>query len=618
MTTMRLEMSDATEPPSPTSWKHVVDSMRNMPSHEVPALWVRLMARLSEHPPVAPIGMAQDEWMQICRSQFGVLYQHALNDAGLSNEASHELCSNLPAALNDMRRALQDSIHKQTDFMSTMVEVMRDGHAQPMNLVDGSPSIQIQLDRIEESLQTLERDKVGALTGSLAETRGIIENQNEFLTAMLQLIRDDNSKINEIDNKIHTIQTIMDELRAFQDKIDQMPSAEKVTEIMDTRFEALTKTLQSSAISDKGLEMYDGKINTLLETFQFDFKQYLAEQLEEVKNTNNRVRDGAVDACERHASAVVEMHKLSQTQFVAQFLQDQAANTEKVVEIVVDKLQEKWKADISAMLQGYVANGAMVSAQPSVLEPLTQPATTISKPDKEKAELSVLQRVARRKNLIALLEVNPVPPTEIEAMLNLFWTGFLMHKVDFRENNIAAMQESNGKGSLYIIDGSKFYINPVIITLLLRPHFIHPIKHTDAALKHPFGDFVKDIQGRITENNYIPISLFVLICNKYCIARDSEPYSAFSSYPIHTTGVGEIIRFCYSNNKFDLNWAKCKEFFPSLSGIEMMLKPAPDIAYDSDAWFENELKSSLSDQWLSSMARQTWIASERERPQSPL
>jgi len=294
------------------------------------------------------------------------------------------------------------------------------------------------------------------------------------------------------------------------------------------------------------------------------------------------------------------------------------------VEIVVDKLQEKWRADISAMLQGYVANGAMVSATPpSVLEPLTQPAVTISKPDKERAELIILHKFAHKNKLIALLEVNPVAQHEIEAMLNLFWTGFLIKKDDFQRKPIKGFesnQDANGKGSLYIIDDTRFYINPAIITLLLRPHFIHPINSRPAqyASKHPFADFVINILQKVTTYEYIPISLFVLICNKYCITREAGSSPAFSSYPIHNIGVADTLKFCYSNDNFDLNWSICKEFFPSLSGIEMMLKPAPDIAYDSNAWFENELKSSLSDQWLSSMARQTWIASERERPQSPL
>jgi len=140
MSAMRIDMSDTNKSLSSTSWDQVVGSMRSMPRHEVPALWVRLMAKLAEAPPAAPHGIPYDEWMMVCRSQFHVLYQQAMQDAGLcgaTNESPVEQCSDQmdPAVVSSIKKLaslaeagevvanLQDSLAGIDNLQSSLAKI---------------------------------------------------------------------------------------------------------------------------------------------------------------------------------------------------------------------------------------------------------------------------------------------------------------------------------------------------------------------------------------------------------------------------------------------------------------------------------------------------------------
>ena len=822
MSTMRIDMSDTTKQQSPTSWDQVVDGVRSLPRHEVPALWVRLMARLAESPPSAPFGVSHDEWMHLCRSQFGVLYEHAMRDAGVTNEATNTPCSDgvdpeillslqklsTLAESGDLLKGVGVSLldtHSQVTALSTMIGTLG-GTLSSLDALQSSPAkldeivasqgvitsslmalatdkqgSSAKLDAITLSLAALSRldvlqsspAKLDAITSSLMELRSLdvlqsspakldaitlslaalssldalqsspakLDAITSSLTALSSL-EGSTAKLNEIvhsqamitsslaslsqtiastasheeneQNKqillaisgiqeqlvnsgtlllhvndqftadinslttaIETHQattnsnieklfaaemptlntgvlsrvteatTIMQELHAeqtalimeisntnlakIQTKLDQIPSVESRKRELDEHFTSLIADLRTATKPTPSLS--DEKIDALLASFQRQFSDSLRDQLQELKNSVGNFKDGAVAVCTSVTEASLTMQGLTLTQFMSDYTKNQEANTKQIVQNVTDQLQATWKQDFHIALQEFTASGALMPATTPGLQPTSPPYATAEIPpinmdQKEISDISALVTYATPNNLIGLLEPTTGKNADIENMLQLFWSKSLVFITDFKEISIpnsTTQNQSTGRGKFYIQHNNQFYINRIAIDLLLRKYRIFPsavISSTRPAASGPSNKtppnpvhlFVDNIRNITASHLYIPISLFVKICNRYCIARDGQPGSASSSYTGYTLTNGPLTSFCYSNHDFDLNTGLCNQLFT----IPAPVTGAQLDSYDADDWFETELKSSLSDTWLSSMARQTWIASERELPQSPL
>ena len=72
-------------------WSEIVARTSTLEPHEVPMLWRFLMEELALDPPPIPDGtfMSPAQWLDICRTSYGLFYKHALNEAGVAfhNEA---------------------------------------------------------------------------------------------------------------------------------------------------------------------------------------------------------------------------------------------------------------------------------------------------------------------------------------------------------------------------------------------------------------------------------------------------------------------------------------------------------------------------------------------------
>jgi len=834
MSTMRIDMSDTTKQQSPTSWDQVVDGVRSLPRHEVPALWVRLMARLAESPPSAPFGVSHDEWMHLCRSQFGVLYEHAMRDAGVTNEATNTPCSDgvdpeillslqklsTLAESGDLLKGVGVSLldtHSQVTALSTMIGTLG-GTLSSLDALQSSPA---KLDEIvasqgviTSSLMALATDKQGssakldAITASLAALSSLDALQNspakldaitaslvalssldalhsspakldaitaslaalssldalhnspakldaitaslaalssldalqsspaklDAITASLvalaidkqgssatldaitvssdlikqlvdvskqeqtqrQQVVDDVLLIQQqlaangllllqvnktVDEDIHKLTeaiethqattnsnieklfaeempklndgvivcvreatTIMQDLHTtqadlimeisntnlakMQVKLDQIPSVDSQKHELDEHFKALIADLRP--VTKPTTSLSDEKTSALLASFQTQFSDSLHDQLQALKDSVGNFKEGAVAACTRITDASLVMQEQRITLFVTEYIKNQEANTRQIVRNVTEQLQATWKQDFHIALLEFTASGALMPATTPGLQPTSPPSATAEIPlinisQKEISDISALVTYATPNKLIGLLEPTIGNEVEIEKMLQLFWSKSLAFITDFKDISIpssAQQNQSTGRGKFYIQHGNKFYINKIAINQLLRKHRIFPSATIPAAAStppnkpptHPVHDFVELIKRKTDSCLYIPIALFVSLCNRYCIERQGSPHSASSDYLGYTLTKGSMTSFCHSNSDFDLETDLCTQLFTiPTAPIRAQLD-----SYDADDWFETELKSSLSDTWLSSMARQTWIASERELPQSPL
>ena len=788
MSTMRIDMSDTTKQQSPTSWDQVVDGVRSLPRHEVPALWVRLMARLAESPPSAPFGVSHDEWMHLCRSQFGVLYEHAMRDAGVTNEATNTPCSDgvdpeillslqklsTLAESGDLLKGVGVSLldtHSQVTALSTMIGTLG-GTLSSLDALQSSPA---KLDEIvasqgviTSSLMALATDKQGssakldaitlslaalssldalqsspakldAITASLAALSSLdalqsspakldaitaslvalaIDKQGSSATLdaitvssdlikqlvdvskqeqtqrqqvvddvlliqqqlaangllLLQVNKTVDEDIHKLTEAIETHQattnsnieklfaeempklndgvivcvreatTIMQDLHTtqadlimeisntnlakMQVKLDQIPSVDSQKHELDEHFKALIADLRP--VTKPTTSLSDEKTSALLASFQTQFSDSLHDQLQALKDSVGNFKEGAVAACTRITDASLVMQEQRITLFVTEYIKNQEANTRQIVRNVTEQLQATWKQDFHIALLEFTASGALMPATTPGLQPTSPPSATAEIPlinisQKEISDISALVTYATPNKLIGLLEPTIGNEVEIEKMLQLFWSKSLAFITDFKDISIsssAQQNQSTGRGKFYIQHGNKFYINKIAINQLLRKHRIFPSATIPAAAStppnkpptHPVHDFVELIKRKTDSCLYIPIALFVSLCNRYCIERQGSPHSASSDYLGYTLTKGSMTSFCHSNSDFDLETDLCTQLFTiPTAPIRAQLD-----SYDADDWFETELKSSLSDTWLSSMARQTWIASERELPQSPL
>ena len=788
MSTMRIDMSDTTKQQSPTSWDQVVDGVRSLPRHEVPALWVRLMARLAESPPSAPFGVSHDEWMHLCRSQFGVLYEHAMRDAGVTNEATNTPCSDgvdpeillslqklsTLAESGDLLKGVGVSLldtHSQVTALSTMIGTLG-GTLSSLDALQSSPAkldeivasqgvitsslmalatdkqgSSAKLDAITLSLAALSRldvlqsspAKLDAITSSLMELRSLdvlqsspakldaitaslvalaIDKQGSSATLdaitvssdlikqlvdvskqeqtqrqqvvddvlliqqqlaangllLLQVNKTVDEDIHKLTEAIETHQattnsnieklfaeempklndgvivcvreatTIMQDLHTtqadlimeisntnlakMQVKLDQIPSVDSQKHELDEHFKALIADLRP--VTKPTTSLSDEKTSALLASFQTQFSDSLHDQLQALKDSVGNFKEGAVAACTRITDASLVMQEQRITLFVTEYIKNQEANTRQIVRNVTEQLQATWKQDFHIALLEFTASGALMPATTPGLQPTSPPSATAEIPlinisQKEISDISALVTYATPNKLIGLLEPTIGNEVEIEKMLQLFWSKSLAFITDFKDISIpssAQQNQSTGRGKFYIQHGNKFYINKIAINQLLRKHRIFPSATIPAAAStppnkpptHPVHDFVELIKRKTDSCLYIPIALFVSLCNRYCIERQGSPHSASSDYLGYTLTKGSMTSFCHSNSDFDLETDLCTQLFTiPTAPIRAQLD-----SYDADDWFETELKSSLSDTWLSSMARQTWIASERELPQSPL
>jgi hypothetical protein len=506
----------------------------------------------------------------------------------------NESISAINKNLAELQGRLKDYNEKHGESITTLSEKVDGEKKQMESLADSIKTTNKSLVDVSQLLLDISRDKLDTTTFEAAMNKSA------------------NGKTSDEDIK-KTLEQVL--------KANPQQSSLKIEDItkvitaqikeLETRLKA-EKAVEDTSTLEKNLNRYKSSINEINEDLRGKIRESMDNNVQEVREVNDRMMKTAIQKCDATLESTVTLYKLSADQIVKEYTDNQLANTQRVVDAVIEHLRTQWQDDMRSMLEKHI------NTAPSLQTPTAQPETPRSEPapDRdnitiERGKIAALTKYARGKNLIGLLEVNDVDITRIETMLNTFWNKFLKSKVEFERMKIIGypQQEATGRGAMYVIENNQFFLNQEVIISLLRAHFIDPGDHdkekalkapTGQQIEHPLKDFVEGLRDKIIHLKYIPIALFVSLCNKYCKARKGESSSAKSDYSGYKERQGTFYKFCYSNDDFNLEDAK----YVQLTQLNPQVRYHSQFDYDADAWFEKEISAPPPDTWLRTMSKQ--------------